>query len=86
MKYYQLDPNEKQILADFDDEQFVEVTEDQDKYQQYAAATLAKNKNINIRLPEKTLLKLKAIAARDGLPYQTLASSAIHRFVLIDSE
>jgi len=38
----------------------------------------------NPKLPEKTLLKLKAIAARDGLPYQTLAASAIHRFVLRD--
>jgi hypothetical protein len=45
MKYYQLDPTEKQILADFDDDQFVEVAEDQDKYQQYAATTLAEHQS-----------------------------------------
>ncbi len=30
IKYYQLDPTEKQILDDFNHDQFVEVTEDQE--------------------------------------------------------
>lgn len=85
MKYYQLDPEEQQILSDFEADEFVEVPVDLDKYRQYATATLSKNKNINIRLSEKILLKLKAKAAHLGIPYQTLASSALHQFVLRDS-
>lgn len=50
------------------------------KLSKAAKYTLSKNKNINLRLPEKTIIKLKAIAARDGLPYQTLASSVLHKF------
>jgi hypothetical protein len=45
MKYYQLDPEEKQILADFEADQFEEIETDLNKYQEYAAATLSKSKN-----------------------------------------
>ena len=46
-----------------------------------AKNTLNKTKNINIRLSEKDIQKAKAKAAKDGIPYQTLLSSIIHRFV-----
>ena len=45
-----------------------------------ARNTLNKTKNINIRLSEKDLHKLKVKAAEDGIPYQTLAGSVLHRF------
>ena len=86
MKYYNLNKEEQKILEDFENDKFVEIKTDSDKYQQYAAATLNKSKNINIRLSEKVLLKLKAKAANTGIPYQTLASSVLHQFVLRDSE
>lgn len=85
MKYYNLDQEEQKILTDFENDEFVEIEIDTDKYQQYAATTLNKSKNINIRLSEKVLLKLKAKAASVGIPYQTLASSALHQFVLRDN-
>lgn len=44
-------------------------------------ALLKKNKNINIRLQEATLNKLKAKAAEEGLPYQTLIGSVLHKYV-----
>jgi len=82
MKYFDLDDEEKQILADFEKGEFVSVANDKTKklYQKYAAETLSKTKNINIRLSEKDLWKLKARAVEEGLPYQTLASSVLHRF------
>jgi len=48
--------------------------------QKYADNTLEKTKNINLRLPQKTILKLKAKAVAEGIPYQTLASSVLHKF------
>lgn len=45
-----------------------------------AAATLAKDARINIRLPTRTLIELQKIAMDEGLPYQTLISSVLHKF------
>ena len=40
-----------------------------------AKATMRKNKNINIRISENDLESIKLLAAREGLPYQTLIGS-----------
>jgi len=48
-------------------------------YKQIAKNTLAKQKAITVRLSERTLLKLKAKAAQEGLPYQTFVASLIHK-------
>ena len=48
-----------------------------------------KNKNINIRLSEMDLERIKLRADREGLPYQTLISSILHKYVsdrLIDED
>ena len=45
-----------------------------------AADTLKKNKNINIRINENDLTSLKLIAAREGIPYQTLIGSVLHKY------
>jgi predicted DNA binding CopG/RHH family protein len=42
-----------------------------------------KRKAITIRLPERDLFRLKAEALRDGLPYQTLISSVLHKYPAI---
>jgi predicted DNA binding CopG/RHH family protein len=48
-----------------------------------------KSRNINIRISEATLAALKELAEREGLPYQTLVSSVLHKYVtnrLVDEE
>ena len=45
-----------------------------------AIATVQKNKNINIRLSSKDLLKLKAKSVEKGIPYQTIISSLVHQY------
>jgi len=84
MKYFELTKEEKKILADFENEKLRSVP-DMEKtiqlHQKVATNTLNKTKNINIRLSEKVLQRLKAKAAKEGIPYQTLASSILHRFV-----
>lgn len=42
---------------------------------------LRKDSRINIRLSSSDLLRLKRIAANEGLPYQTLVSSILHKYV-----
>lgn len=51
------------------------------RYQAQAKTFLSKNKNINIRLTEWDYNKIKARAAEEGLPYQTLVSSLIHKYL-----
>jgi len=83
MKYFDLDKQEKKILKDFEEGKLIRVSkvrEEKKKYQQYAKDTLNKKANINIRLSRKVLQKLKTKAAKEGIPYQTLASSILHRF------
>ena len=46
-----------------------------------ARNTLLKNKTISIRISERDLLRLKARAAEEGLPYQTLITSTLHKLV-----
>lgn len=41
---------------------------------------LIKNKTINFRINYKDLLDLKANAAKEGMPYQTLLGSLIHKY------
>jgi predicted DNA binding CopG/RHH family protein len=48
-----------------------------------------KSKNINIRINEHDLAVLKTKAASEGIPYQTLISSVLHKFVsdrLVDQQ
>lgn len=48
---------------------------------QMARATFAKTKTINIRLSERDLVRLRAKANRDGIPYQTFIASLVRKAV-----
>ncbi len=51
------------------------------KYQAYAKATFRKDKRVNIRISEKDLVGIQKKAVEEGLPYQTLISSVLHKFI-----
>lgn len=83
MKYFELSKEEKQILNDYEKGKFKSVPDflkQKKYYQKIARNTLNKTRNINVRLSEKTLSKLKAKAIEEGIPYQTLVSSILHKF------
>lgn len=52
-----------------------------EKIRGYARNTLNKNKKVNIRISDWDYEKIKIKAAQEGLPYQTLISSLIHKYV-----
>lgn len=84
MKYFELTKEEEQILKDVEEGKYVRVKnfeKEKKRLQEIARNTLNKTKNINIRLSERDLAKLKAKAAEEGIPYQTLVSSILHRFI-----
>lgn len=48
---------------------------------QYAAATLRKDKRMNIRVSERDMKNLKIRALEEGIPYQTLVSMVLHKYL-----
>ncbi len=51
------------------------------KYKEAAQATFIKDRRINVRLSSPDLMDIQARAAEEGVPYQTLISSVLHKFV-----
>jgi len=83
MKYFELDKNENEILKEFESGKLQSVKnakKEAGRYQGYAKYTLSKARNINIRLSDRDLQKIKALAAEKGLPYQTFISSLLHQY------
>lgn len=58
------------------------------RYRAVAARTLRKDQRINIRLNRHDLQELRKRAQEEGIPYQTLIASLLHKYVngrLVDS-
>ena len=51
------------------------------RYTHAARRTLKKNRRINIRISLADLEDLRVHAFEEGLPYQTLISSVLHKYV-----
>ena len=49
--------------------------------QEYAKATMRKDKRMNIRISERDLRNLKIAALEEGVPYQTLVSMVLHKYL-----
>jgi predicted DNA binding CopG/RHH family protein len=51
------------------------------KHQEYAAATFRKDKRVNIRISSRDLNLIQRRALSEGIPYQTLIASVLHKYV-----
>jgi len=51
------------------------------RYQNYARETVRKDKRVNIRMSQKDLVCFQKKAMEEGLPYQTLISSILHKYI-----
>ncbi len=83
MKYYELQSDEKEMIQAYEKGAYrrvKKIAQERAKYQSYSRATLQKTKNVNIRISEKDLVKIKSRAAEKGIPYQTLMTSVIHQY------
>lgn len=79
-----LENEEKELLESFENGEWIDSNDFEKEsadYQQIAKNTGLKNKRINIRLSEKDLSNLKAKSLEEGLPYQTLVASIIHKYI-----
>ena len=84
MSNLKLQPDELELLASYEQDEWQSaknVNEQKEQYRVYARATFRKDQRINIRISEKDLLDLQKRAMREGIPYQTLISSVLHKYV-----
>ena len=78
------DASEKAILDSVEKGEWRSVRDlkaEKKRYAGYAASTFRKDRRVNIRISGKDLDALQKRALEEGLPYQTLISSLIHKFV-----
>jgi predicted DNA binding CopG/RHH family protein len=81
---YKLDSEEKEILKDYENDEYVEIPDTDktiEKHTEYAKATFLKNKRINIRISQRDLEYIQRRALEEGIPYQTLIASLIHKYI-----
>ena len=50
-------------------------------FREAARATFIKNRRVNIRLSAADLMDIQARAYAEGVPYQTLIASVLHKYV-----
>lgn len=79
-----LDKYEKEIeksVSNGEWKSIINLEEQKRTYAKIAKNTLKKDKRINIRISERDLINLKAKALEEGIPYQTLISSVLHKYL-----
>ena len=79
-----LDEEEAKILQEFERGEFGSISNFKNakrKLEEAARGFLQKDKRINIRISSRDLEALQKRARKEGMPYQTLISSTLHKFV-----
>ncbi len=80
-KIFKLDPEEKGILDSFNRGEWISKNENLDKYKEAAKLTFAKKHRINFRVSEQDFRSIQVKARSEGIPYQTLVSSVVHKYL-----
>ncbi len=83
MKFH--DKEELELMKSIETEEWVSVNnleEEIEKAKKAAEATLTKSERMNIRITPNDLRRLKIRAMEEGMPYQTLVSSIIHKYLI----
>lgn len=79
-----LDREEQEVLDAYTQGRLEKVAltkEDVERYREAAQAVTRKDQRVNIRMSSQDLEDLKIKAMEEGVPYQTLMSSVLHRYV-----
>ena len=78
------DKEELDLMASVENEEWVSIDnldEEIKKTRAAAKATMIKSERMNIRISPRDLIGLKIKAMEEGVPYQTLVSSIIHKYL-----
>lgn len=78
-----LDKEEQELVESFEREEWRSVKAGEaeiERYREYARATFKKDMRVNIRMSRKDLEALQKRALEEGIPYQTLMASILHKY------
>ena len=81
---YKLDPEEQEILDAFEQNELQSVPNVSEQIEAAKAAarnTTLKTHRVNLRLTERDFYLAHVKASEEGLPYQTLLASVIHKYL-----
>lgn len=83
MSKAKLSKEEKELLSAVEAGEFESVLTDARKKELEAIAsnTFKKDKRINVRISNRDLTAVQSRASEEGIPYQTLVSSIIHKYI-----
>lgn len=78
-----LTSSEKRILTTYNRDEFksIQSPEQLENVRSAARATTLKDQRINIRMSSDDLDDIREIAREEGLPYQSLIASILHKYV-----
>jgi predicted DNA binding CopG/RHH family protein len=79
-----LTKDEREILTSYSKGEWVGVKDldaQRKNLRRYAKSALRKDRRVNIRITENDLLELQRKAVQEGLPYQTLIASILHKYI-----
>lgn len=79
-----IDNNEKELIKSIENDEWKSIKNlsiIKNQLRKAAKSTMLKDKRMNIRISKRDLESLKAIALEEGMPYQTLVSSVLHKYV-----
>ena len=78
-----LDPYELEVLEAYESGKLKSIASKAElqRMRVAARATAIKDKRVNIRLSSADLLDIQAKALAEGMPYQTLIASVLHKYV-----
>lgn len=80
----ELTREEQEILDAFEAGELTSASQGKEllsRHQAYARAALKKDARINIRISSRDLRALQKRALEEGMPYQTLVASILHKYV-----
>lgn len=83
-KFDYIDTEEKELMESLETEEcnsIKNLNEKKEEYKIYAKEMLKKDKRVNIRINQHDLDGIKRKALDEGIPYQTLISSIIHKYL-----
>jgi predicted DNA binding CopG/RHH family protein len=78
------DQEEKELLESYERGEWQPVAGEEaekERYQACATPTFKKDRRVNIRISSKDLEALQTRALEEGIPYQTLMASVLHKYV-----
>ena len=79
-----LSKDERELLKSVESGEWKSIAKkgaERERYREYARATFKKDRRVNIRISSKDLAAIQKRAVMEGIPYQTLISSILHKYL-----